>query len=269
MQFDGSTFYEYHKAFAAKAVALLLNYGINVDWGKWNNVLFCTVFAGHKANASSICNSLGHATHFCPQAAKSSLVDYHQTRSTAPSGAPKTLPASNDRRGRPIEFALEIKKFAMILTVKGDASAKTARFSTPVPRAMAQHIVQRKCSSVPAQDQANEKCGTKNASRKPTQWVLSKPTPIKHRQAEEREISPCPYLCQLPRLWGTASFHTGEYEPPTVSTLSFAATCCPPYPARSCRYHYRRRAIRKGFIIGPFDQPPFKKYRVSPIGVVN
>ena len=31
-QFGGSTFYEYHKAFAARAAALLLNHGIKVDW---------------------------------------------------------------------------------------------------------------------------------------------------------------------------------------------------------------------------------------------
>ena len=27
--------------------------------------------------------------------------------------------------------------------------------------------------------------------------------------------------------------------------------------------------LRKGFIIGPFDQPSFDKYRVSPIGAVD
>ena len=69
-QFGGSSFYEYHKAFAARAATLLLCYNQKVDWGKRDQALFCTIFAGHKANSCSICNSLGHATSFCPQTAR-------------------------------------------------------------------------------------------------------------------------------------------------------------------------------------------------------
>ena len=64
--FGGSTFYEYHKLFSARAAALLLNYNIRVDWSRRDNDLYCKLFAGRRAQACSICGSLGHPTGFCP-----------------------------------------------------------------------------------------------------------------------------------------------------------------------------------------------------------
>ncbi len=70
-RFGGFSFYEYHKAFSAKAAQYLTIYNIKVDWSIRDNDLFCSVFAGHKAQACSICNSLTHATMFCGQVEKS------------------------------------------------------------------------------------------------------------------------------------------------------------------------------------------------------
>ncbi len=70
-RFPGCSFYEYHKAFSARAAAMLANYNIKIDWSVRDTVLFCSVFAGHHANACSVCNSLSHATISCPQTASS------------------------------------------------------------------------------------------------------------------------------------------------------------------------------------------------------
>ena len=65
VKFGGFSFYEYHKAFSARAAALLQNYNTKVDWSRRDNNLFCSIFAGHKANACAICNSLTHTTDYC------------------------------------------------------------------------------------------------------------------------------------------------------------------------------------------------------------
>ena len=64
-QFGGNRFYEYHKAFSAKAAALLHQRGIKVDWSKRDYGLFCTLFAGVKTNTCSLCGSVSHTSEFC------------------------------------------------------------------------------------------------------------------------------------------------------------------------------------------------------------
>lgn len=65
-QFGGTRFYDYHKAFSAKAAALLHQQHIKVDWSIRDNNLFCTIFAGMKANVCGLCSSVNHTTEFCP-----------------------------------------------------------------------------------------------------------------------------------------------------------------------------------------------------------
>ena len=65
-QFGGTRFYDYHKAFSAKAAALLHQRHIKVDWSIRDNSLFCTMFAGMKINTCGMCYSVNHASDFCP-----------------------------------------------------------------------------------------------------------------------------------------------------------------------------------------------------------
>jgi hypothetical protein len=63
----GSSFYEYHKAFSARASALLQQRNIQIDWSIRDTRLFTTIFAGQSVVRCDLCNSVGHATHFCPK----------------------------------------------------------------------------------------------------------------------------------------------------------------------------------------------------------
>ena len=65
-QFGGTRFYDYHKAFSAKAAALLQQHHVKVDWSIRDNNLYCTIFAGMKANNCGLCSSITHSTEFCP-----------------------------------------------------------------------------------------------------------------------------------------------------------------------------------------------------------
>ena len=64
--YGGTTFYQYHKHFSARAAALLLNHNTKVDWSIRDNDLYCKLFAGRRANSCSLCSSMAHATDFCP-----------------------------------------------------------------------------------------------------------------------------------------------------------------------------------------------------------
>ena len=68
-RFGGTTFYEYHKAFSAKAAAYLANRGIKIDWSVRDSKLYTSLFAGQKVLACELCKSMLHATGFCPLAA--------------------------------------------------------------------------------------------------------------------------------------------------------------------------------------------------------
>lgn len=110
-RFGGTSFYEYHKAFSARAAALLQNHNIKIDWSIRDNNLFCSIFAGHKANACSVCNSLGHVTQFCPQTFKcaSNGQNIPSANIVNPKGKQRSNQASmsksTDRWGRPrVEF---------------------------------------------------------------------------------------------------------------------------------------------------------------------
>lgn len=59
----GSAFYEYQKAFSARASALLLQRNINIDWSIRDTKLFATIFAGQTVVRCELCGSVTHATH--------------------------------------------------------------------------------------------------------------------------------------------------------------------------------------------------------------
>ena len=58
-----------------------------------------------------------------------------------------------------LEPSSGVKRFAMILTVRRDASVKTARFSTPVPCAKAHHIVQSNARQWPLRLRLDRRAG--------------------------------------------------------------------------------------------------------------
>ena len=66
---EGTAFYEYHKAFAARSAALILQHNVKLDWGVRDNGLFCTLFVGQTAKVCSLCGSVAHLSGFCPMLA--------------------------------------------------------------------------------------------------------------------------------------------------------------------------------------------------------
>ena len=94
-----SAFYEYHKAFSARAAAMLANNNLKIDWASRDTTMYCSIFAGHRASACTVCSSLTHSAPFCPQTFPSQ-VNRPGTKHQSNSRLDNSLPTS-DVRGRP------------------------------------------------------------------------------------------------------------------------------------------------------------------------
>ena len=104
--FGGTRFYDYHKAFSAKAAALLHQRNIKVDWSIRDNGLFCSMFAGMKINVCGLCSSVNHASDFCPLMVNPNLkksntgnIGYNKTQtSSSATGYTKKVPTYQGRQ---------------------------------------------------------------------------------------------------------------------------------------------------------------------------
>lgn len=65
-KFGGNTFYDYHRAFSARAAAMLQSYNVKIDWSTKDTNLFCMTFAGHTTVSCNRCASKSHTSNMCP-----------------------------------------------------------------------------------------------------------------------------------------------------------------------------------------------------------
>ena len=98
-RYGGTTFYEYHKQFPSNAAALLQQRNIRVDRSKRDNKLFCSLFAGHKVLACSICQQF-HAEQFCPLQAHCPDTSYTRSNFSASYRGSDQHFRFSDREGR-------------------------------------------------------------------------------------------------------------------------------------------------------------------------
>ncbi|XP_062580111.1 uncharacterized protein LOC134242104 [Saccostrea cucullata] len=84
-------FYEYHKAFSARASALLQQRNIKIDWSIRDMKLYTTIFSGQAVTRCENCNSISHPSHFCPKVKHTSAPNTNRYRS-------ETV---MDKKGRP------------------------------------------------------------------------------------------------------------------------------------------------------------------------
>ena len=80
-RYGGTTFYEYHKAFSARAAAMLEQRNIKIDWSVRDNKLFCSLFAGSRIVACEICSSISHPTELCAQLVRPMNINHGNQRS--------------------------------------------------------------------------------------------------------------------------------------------------------------------------------------------
>lgn len=97
LAFPGTVFYEYHKAFSAKAAALLHQRQIKINWAIRDNQLYTTICSGYRCNSCKLCNHMSHTEEFCPLLlncsaglTRNNTVDKTKSRNT-----------DKDKKGRP------------------------------------------------------------------------------------------------------------------------------------------------------------------------
>ena len=85
-RYPGLVFYEYHRAFSARAAALLQNFNQKINWAIRDTKLYASIFSGMKGNVCAICTSMMHSTEFCHQVnttkSKQSYQGWEGSRST-------------------------------------------------------------------------------------------------------------------------------------------------------------------------------------------
>ncbi|MGH0157598.1 UNVERIFIED_CONTAM: hypothetical protein FKN15_051019 [Acipenser sinensis] len=115
VRYGGALFYQYHRAFSAKAAATLSADNRIIDWSRSDTDLFTRIFSGIRPNACNACASTAHSSYLCPKTAASSLQPIHHPlpsllspRHLAPASihasAPPTRSQARDVYGRPIKF---------------------------------------------------------------------------------------------------------------------------------------------------------------------
>ncbi|KAM4808126.1 uncharacterized protein WCC33_003420 [Rhinophrynus dorsalis] len=104
-KYGGSTFYDYHRSFSAKAAAALSQFNFVTDWSYLDTELFCRHFAGLKAPVCQSCQSSSHSTDFCPSpppvAGPSGL---QAAAPTQPVPQIETSRPSHDKQGRVMHY---------------------------------------------------------------------------------------------------------------------------------------------------------------------
>ncbi len=95
--FGGTIYYDYHRAFSARAAAMLQNYNIKIDWAIKDTNLFCMTFAGHTSLSCSHCASKMHTSQFCPH-----IGDAISTKASHGHIVGRARNRGADGRGRPI-----------------------------------------------------------------------------------------------------------------------------------------------------------------------
>lgn len=109
MKYKGTTFYDYHKAFAKKVAAIKETRGLIVDWSVRDEKLYSTVCTGKQVNMCGLCSSTFHITEMCPKSASKFPTFSPRTTSnfqtTNPQNSfPKGPVNDNDSYGRPKLF---------------------------------------------------------------------------------------------------------------------------------------------------------------------
>ena len=100
-RYGGTTFYEYHKAFSARAAAMLEQRNIKIDWSVRDNKTFCSLFAGSRVVACEICSSLSHTTDLCSQLIRPMQGQNNGNRKFKSGATPVDKAVDkNDKRGR-------------------------------------------------------------------------------------------------------------------------------------------------------------------------
>ncbi|RXN20392.1 poly [Labeo rohita] len=251
LSYGGGHFYTYHKLFSAKCAVRVTQWNQCPYWGALDPDLHSRVFLGCRNISCAVCRSVAHSTMTCPQ--------IHP--STPPS--PVTLPIKSS------SYVPRSATTANIELAQTDPPAAESR--QPCNSFNSGRCARQRCRflhvcSFCGGAHARVICPVYKAVNKRSKNYLSTPVNISHLAIElalhpDKEFTN--YLlsglrhgfnpgveCVLSQNKICNNLQSALAEPDVVNDLI-------------------KKEVNSGFMIGPFDNPPFEVFRISPVGVAT
>ncbi|XP_039535194.1 uncharacterized protein LOC120484211 [Pimephales promelas] len=249
LSYGGGHFYTYHKLFSAKCAVRVSQWNQCPYWGALDTDLHSRVFLGCRNISCAVCRSVSHPTTSCPQVNPFVSSETAPVKSTSYTPRPAT---SNLHEAKFSSRALTDNKQPCNNFNIGKCTRQRCRYL---------HI----CSFCGGAH-ARPVCPVYKDVNKKSRNYLSTPVNISRLSIE---------LAHHPDSEFTEYLLSGllhGFKPGVVCPLSQNIICDNLQSALAepdVVDNLIKKEVESGFMIGPFDEPPFKNFRISPIGVAT
>ncbi|KAG1936323.1 proline and serine-rich protein 1-like [Pimephales promelas] len=252
LSYGGGHFYTYHKLFSAKCSVRVAQWNQCPYWGALDPDLHSRVFLGCKNISCAVCRSVAHSTTTCPQVNPSipPCPDSAPVKSTSYVPRPTTHENPNGGRQQTASFSNSsqlcnsfnhgrcYRQRCRFLHVCNFCGGAHARHVCPVYKAV--NKKSKNYLSTPV-----------NISRLAIELAHHPDTHFTHYLLSGLEHGFKPGVeCPLSQNIVCNNLQSALAEPDIVDNLI-------------------KKEVESGFMIGPFDNPPFEVFRISPIGVAT
>lgn len=244
LSYGGGHFYTYHKLFSAKSAVRVAQWNQCTYWGAHDSDLHSRGFLGCKNISCAVCRSVAHTTSACPQVNPSSqpCPETNTVRST--SYVPRTATANTS--------SLNEKRQLCNHFNDGKCNRQQCRFL---------HIC-KFCGGA----HARIVCPVYKSVNKKSNHYLSTPVNISRMEFELANHPDAEFTNYL--LSGLKNgFNPGVECPLSQNTIcnNLQSALIEPEVVTNLI----KKEVESGFMIGPFENPPFNLFRISPIGVAT
>ncbi|XDV33697.1 hypothetical protein PO909_004007, partial [Leuciscus waleckii] len=249
LSFGGSHFYTYHKLFSAKCTACVTHWNQCPYWGALDLELYNRVFLGVQSLSCAICRSIIHSTSECPQTSPDLPTHPAPFQEKSTSHVPQSR---NDRNQ--IFTSVSGRQVCNSFNSSG-CNRQRCRFL---------HVCNF-CGGAHARSICPVRCSSANLNKK-FQKYLSSPIIISSL-ARELDNYPDKNFTQFLLSGLKEGFDPGLESIPDSSLIcnNLQSAIAEPYIVEALI----KKELDSGFMIGPFDFPPFELFRISPIGVAT
>ncbi len=251
LSYGGGHFFTYHKLFSAKCAVRVAQWNQCTYWAALDLDLHSRVFLGCKNIACAVCRSIAHTTANCPRINPSAAQCPEPTSAKSTSYVPRPATVAYPDYEPPAPYA---------------ADSRQPCFSFNNRRCIRHRCRYLHICSFCGGAHARVTCPVSKAANKKYRNYLSTPVNISrlatelthHPDREFREylLSGLSYgfdpgvVCALSQNHICNNLQSAHAEPDVVNDLI-------------------GKEVKSGFMIGPFNEPPFKVFRVSPIGIAT
>ncbi len=250
LSFGGSHFYIYHKLFAAKCSARVTHWNQCPYWGALDLELYNRVFLGVQNLSCAICRSMVHTTSDC------SLTNpEHPTHLVTSQAAKSTSYTPRPRNDHDRNFTSASGRQVCNSFNSSGCTRQRCRFL---------HVCNF-CGGAHARSICPVRRSSANSNKK-LQKYLSSPIIISSL-ASELGNHPDKKFTQFLLSGLKGCFDPGLESIPNSSIIcnNLQSATAEPLIVQALI----KKELDSGFMIGPFNSPPFELFRISPIGVAT